>query len=70
MKVKILRPIPGWAYFGGETTEIPDERAAELIARGNAIPVPETMQEIPVIKAYVREEETTKKKTVRTRKTK
>jgi len=28
------------------------------------------MQEIPVIKAYVREEETTKKETVRTRKTK
>jgi len=28
------------------------------------------MQEIPVIKAYIREEETTKKKTVRSRKTK
>jgi hypothetical protein len=65
MKIKILRPIPGMAYFGGEITEVSDERAADLVAHGNAVMIPEMIEEIPVIKAYVREEETIKKQTIR-----
>lgn len=53
------------AYFGGEITEVPDERAADLVTHGNAVMIPEMIEEIPVIKAYVRKEETIKKQTIR-----
>ena len=49
------------AYFGGEITEVPDDRGADLVAHGNAVMIPDVIEEIPVIKAYVREEETIKK---------
>jgi hypothetical protein len=61
MKVKILHPIHGWAYFGGEVTEIPDARAAELVAQGHAIMIPDTIQEIEHTETVIRREETIKK---------
>jgi hypothetical protein len=64
MKVKILHPVYGSSYFGGEILNLNDEVASNLVAKGHAIMIPETEPELkPItpIKAYVREEETIKK---------
>lgn len=40
---KILRPIPGYAYFGGElVTALPDGEASRLLNEGYLIVLPET----------------------------
>jgi len=71
MKIKILHPIPGYAYFGGEIAEVPDSYGSKLVAHGYAIMIPETvMQPITPIKAYVREDESINKTTLRKKKTK
>ena len=62
VKVKILRPAPGYSYFGGEVAEVYEYQAADLIAHGHAILIPETIDEIPVIQTIIRREETVKKK--------
>lgn len=33
MKVKVLRPIKGFAYFEGDVANIPDKVAKELLAQ-------------------------------------
>lgn len=71
MKVKILHPIRGCAYFGGEVINLPDEVGAELVAHGHAVMIPDTedkMKPIEAIKAYVREQETIKTTVQRKRK--
>lgn len=42
MLVKIKKPIKGYGYFGGETTEIADETAGKFIEDGLAILIPKT----------------------------
>ena len=42
MIVKFLRPVYGMAYFGFETADIPDDKAAKLVSEGAAIMIPET----------------------------
>jgi len=39
MKVKILQPIKGYAYFEGDVANIPDKDAKELIEQKKAEPV-------------------------------
>lgn len=39
MKVKILQPIKGYAYFEGDVANIPDKDAKELIEQKKAKPV-------------------------------
>lgn len=40
---KILKPIPGYAYFGGElVTALPDGEASRLLNEGYLIVLPET----------------------------
>lgn len=71
MRIKILHPIPGYAYFGGEVATVTDAQGGELVAYGHAVMIPDTEQEIsPVtpIKAYVREQETIKTTVQRKRK--
>lgn len=69
MKVKILHPIRGCAYFGGEVINIRDEMGAEFVAHGHAVMIPDTeMKPIEPIKAYVREQETIKTTVQRKRK--
>jgi hypothetical protein len=38
MKVELLRPIAGKAYFEGDTVEVSDEQARAWIESGHAIP--------------------------------
>lgn len=43
MKIKFLRPVAGYAYFENDITEtLPEEKAAKLVATGNAVLIPET----------------------------
>lgn len=42
MLVRIKQPIKGYGYFGGETVNLPSEKATELVENGFAILVQET----------------------------
>ena len=42
MKVKIIKPVPGMAYFGGETPDLKPTVCAKWIQSGHMIAVPET----------------------------
>jgi hypothetical protein len=57
MKIKILHPIPGYAYFGGEIAEIPDDLASKWIVSGKALMIPDTLTKIEPIQAIIRQEE-------------
>lgn len=72
MKIKILHPIPKYAYFGGEIADVTDAQGSDLVAHGHAIMIPDTeiMQPITPIKAYMREDESINKTTLRKKKTK
>lgn len=41
MKVKVIKPIPGYAYFGGETIDLPTEKGRDLITKGYLEAIPE-----------------------------
>lgn len=59
MKIKILKPVPGYGYFGGEVTETDDKTGSYFVAIGAAILIPETenLKQIPTIQAVVKGEE-------------
>lgn len=57
MKIKILHPIPGYAYFGGEVIEMNDEIAANWIVSGKALMIPDMLREMEPIKAVIHQEE-------------
>ncbi len=61
MKIKILHPAPGYAYFGGEIADVPENQAADLIVHGYAVMIPDTIQTIDHYEAIVRKEEAIKK---------
>ena len=43
MKIKFRHPVTGLAYFAGDITDsLADEKAADLVAKGHAILIPET----------------------------
>ena len=42
MKVKIKKPVPGMAYFGGETPDLDPKTCAPWIESGHMVIVPET----------------------------
>lgn len=42
MKVKILRPVAGYGYFGGEVADLPEVHVTALLKKAAVIVVPET----------------------------
>lgn len=61
VKVKILRPCHGYSYFGGEVAEVFEHQAADLVAHGAAILIPDTVQEVEIVQTIIRKEEVVKK---------
>ena len=49
MKIKILHPAKGYSYFGGEIADVTAEQGADLVARGYAVMIPETVGEEPIM---------------------
>lgn len=45
MLIKFIRPVPGLAYFEGDTAELGAAQAAALIKTGAAFMIPETEHE-------------------------
>lgn len=69
MRIKILHPIRGTSFFGGEIIDVESAYGSELVATGAALMIPDTeIEPIRPIKAYVREEETVKRTALKTRK--
>lgn len=62
MKIKVLHPVKGYGYFGGEVTDVSNEIGAELVAHGHALAIPEMVREMTVNKAVVRDSEVIKAK--------
>jgi hypothetical protein len=42
MKVKVNKPVPGMAYFGGEIADLDPKECAQWLASGHMIVIPET----------------------------
>jgi hypothetical protein len=61
MKIKILKPIIGYAYFGGEVVEMDDRTAAEWVAKGKALMIPDVIRDMPTVKTVIREDEVIRK---------
>lgn len=63
MKIKILKPVPGYGYFGGEVTETDDKTGSYFVAIGAAILIPETenLKQIPTVHAVISGEEVVKR---------
>jgi len=43
MKIELVRPVRGIAYFEGDVIEVPDEKGRALCESGHAIPAKDTL---------------------------
>lgn len=64
MKIKILHPIKGFSYFGGEVTDVSDKLGSEMVANNHAMMIPDVVddREIEVKTAVVKKKETIKRR--------